>query len=214
MNRTELKDNWNEQEKLEALQLKGPIFIIGASGFIGANMFYSLSALREDVYACSRNPQNSWRLSHVNPSKLINLDITEFEKLQEILTEYRPATVFNFSAHGAYSRQTDAHKIHATNYIGTLNLLKTLSEIGCSAYVHAGTSSEYGINCSAPKENEELIPNSDYAVSKASASYLIKYYGKILNFPAVNLRLYSIYGPWEERDRLIPTLINNGRKGK
>lgn len=118
------------------------------------------------------------------------------------------------SAYGAYSRQTDTEKIHQTNYIGTLNLIRALMDTGCSAFVQAGTSSEYGLNCAGPDENAILSPNSDYAVSKASASYLIKYYGTILNFPCVNLRLYSVYGPWEERDRLIPTLISNGLQGK
>jgi dolichol-phosphate mannosyltransferase len=207
-------DNWNDKEKQEALLLKGPIFIIGASGFIGANLFNSLYAVRNDVYACSRNPQKSWRLTDVDSSNLINLDITDYEKLRDIIDEYKPATVFNLSAYGAYSRQSDTEKIHLTNYIGTLNLLKSLSEVGCSAFVQAGTSSEYGLNCSAPNETDELVPNSDYAVSKVSASYLIKYYGTIHNFPAINLRLYSIYGPWEERDRLIPTLISNCSKGK
>ena len=206
-------DTWGEVEKQEALKLKGPIFIIGASGFIGANLFHSLRAVRGDVYACSRNPQKSWRLTNVDSEYLLNVDVTAFEKLKDIINEYRPATVFNLSAYGAYSRQTDAEKIHQTNYLGTLNILKSLTEVGCSAYVHAGSSSEYGINCSSPLETDELIPNSDYAVSKVSASYLIKYYGKFLNFPAVNLRLYSIYGPWEERDRLIPTLISHCSKG-
>ena len=207
-------DIWDEKERQEALRLKGPIFIIGASGFIGANLFHSLRALRNDVYACSRNPQKSWRLTEVESEYLLNVDITDSDKLKEIINEYRPATVFNLSAYGAYSRQSDVEKIHQTNYIGTLNLLTSLSEVGCSAFVQAGTSSEYGLNCSSPHEYDELIPNSDYAVSKVSASYLIKYFGKVLNFPAANLRLYSIYGPWEERDRLIPTLITHCSKGK
>lgn len=207
------KDTWTDKEIQEALQLKGPIFIIGASGFIGANLFNSLSILRTDVYACSRNPQKSWRLSGVDAAKLLSVDITDYQKLLEIITEYRPATVFNLSAYGAYSRQTDFEKIHLTNYIGTSNLLKALSEVGCAAYVQAGTSSEYGLNCAGPTETDELIPNSDYAVSKVSGGYLIKYYGKIHNFPAVNLRLYSVYGPWEERDRLIPTIITQGLRG-
>ncbi len=207
-------DIWTDDQKQEALRLKGPIFIIGASGFIGANLFYSLHALRDDIYACSRNPHKSWRLTGVDETRLINMDVTDYAKLLEIMSEYRPTTVFNLSAYGAYSRQTDAEKIHLTNYIGTLNLLKSLSEVGCKAYVQAGTSSEYGLNCTSPDEDSELIPNSDYAVSKVSAAYLIKYYGRIQNFPAINLRLYSIYGPWEERDRLIPTLVSNGLKGK
>ena len=87
-------------------------------------------------------------------------------------------------------------------------------DFGCQAFVQAGTSSEYGLNCKGPDEQEEMIPNSDYSTSKVCASYLIKYYGSVLNFPCANLRLYSAYGPWEERDRLIPTLINSGLKGE
>jgi nucleoside-diphosphate-sugar epimerase len=30
----------------------------------------------------------------------------------------------------------------------------------------------------------------------------------------MNLRLYSVYGPWEEPDRLIPRLIEMGKQGK
>lgn len=207
-------DNWTEKETVEAENLIGPILVVGAAGFIGSKLFFSLSRCRNDVFACSKNAKQSWRLSGVNTEKLINLDILDYANLKRLIQQLRPQTVFNLAAYGAYSRQTDAERIHLTNYIGTLNLIRALMETGCSAFVHAGTSSEYGLNCSGPDENSELIPNSDYAVSKASTSYLIKYYGKILNFPCVNLRLYSIYGPWEERDRLIPMLITSGLQGK
>ena len=91
-------DTWGETEKQDALKLKGPIFIIGASGFIGANLFYSLKALRDDVYACSRNPQKSWRLTGVDSAYLLNVDITESEKLKDIIINFLPATFFNLSA--------------------------------------------------------------------------------------------------------------------
>jgi polyisoprenyl-phosphate glycosyltransferase len=207
-------DIWDEKEIKEAKDLIGPILIVGASGFIGSKLFFSLSKRRDDVFACSRNAKQSWRLSGAKSSQLINLDILHYDNLKNTINRLKPQTVFNLSAYGAYSRQTDTEKIHQTNYIGTLNLIRALMDTGCNAFVQAGTSSEYGINCSAPDEDATLFPNSDYAVSKASASYLIKYYGRILNFPCVNLRLYSIYGPWEERDRLIPTLIFNGLQEK
>ncbi|MDD5489274.1 MAG: NAD-dependent epimerase/dehydratase family protein [Candidatus Moranbacteria bacterium] len=206
--------NWNEKEIEEAKKLIGPILIVGASGFIGSKFFFNLSRYRDDVYACSRNAKQSWRLSAAESSRLINLDILNFDSLKNAIGRLKPQTIFNLSAYGAYSRQTDTEKIHQTNYIGTLNLIRALMETGCSAFVQAGTSSEYGLNCAGPDENDTLSPNSDYAVSKVGASYLVKYYGTILNFPCVNLRLYSVYGPWEERDRLIPTLISNGLQGK
>lgn len=202
-------DNWSDQVKSEVKSLTGPVLIVGASGFIGSKLFFSLSKLRHDVFACSENALGSWRLFGVDEKYLYNVDILDFETLKKFCGKLKPQTVFNLSAYGAYSRQTDARKIHTTNYIGTLNLINALSESGIAAFVQAGTSSEYGVNCVSPREDGELIPNSDYAVSKVSISYLIKYYGKFKNFPCVNLRLYSVYGPWEERDRLIPTLVSN-----
>jgi dolichol-phosphate mannosyltransferase len=207
-------DNWSSETIEDVKMLQGPILIVGVSGFIGAKLFFSISRIRDDVYACSRNPMNNWRLINVNNPNIMNCDITDYDELKTLINSIKPMTVFNLAAYGAYSRQTDAEKIHMTNYNGTLNLLRALSETGCRAFVQAGTSSEYGLNCAGPDENGELIPNSNYAVSKASAGYIIKYYGKILNFPCVNLRLYSVYGPWEEKDRLIPNLISNGLSGR
>lgn len=206
--------NWNSEEIKQVKKLTGPILIVGASGFIGAKLFYNLTKYRSDVFACSKNIKQSWRLSSADSSKLISLDILDFDNLKNTFERIKPQTVFNLSAYGAYSRQTDTERIHQTNYIGTLNLIRALMESGCSAFVQAGSSSEYGLNCAGPDENDQLLPNSDYAASKVGASYLVKYYGKIHNFPGVNLRLYSIFGPWEERDRLIPMLISSGLQGK
>jgi nucleoside-diphosphate-sugar epimerase/glycosyltransferase involved in cell wall biosynthesis len=207
-------DIWSSETIDAAKKLAGPLLIVGASGFIGAKLFFTLRKYRDDVYACSRNPQSSWRLNGAGALKLVNCDITDFESVKNVINIIKPMTVFNLAAYGAYARQIDPEKIHTTNYLGTLNLLMALSDTGCSAFVQAGTSSEYGLNSAGPKEDAELIPNSNYAVAKAGAGYIIKYYGKVLSFPCVNLRLYSIYGPWEEKDRLIPTLIANGLEGK
>lgn len=207
-------DTWGKEVVEDVKKLAGPILVVGVSGFIGAKFYFSLSRIREDVYACSRNPQNSWRLMNTASDKIFNADITDYDGLKRIMDKIKPMTVFNLAAYGAYARQTDVKRIHETNYMGTLNLLRAMADLGCSAFVHAGTSSEYGLNCEFSNESSELIPNSNYSVAKASSSYIIKYYGKILNFPCVNARIYSVYGPWEEKDRLIPSLIVNGLHGK
>jgi glycosyltransferase involved in cell wall biosynthesis len=69
------------------------------------------------------------------------------------------------------------------------------------------------LNCAAPTEDAPLQPNSHYAVTKAAAAQMIKFYGTIKEMPVLNLRYYSIYGPFEEPDRLIPQLIDKGMKG-
>jgi nucleoside-diphosphate-sugar epimerase/glycosyltransferase involved in cell wall biosynthesis len=207
-------DDWTAADQEEARKLQGPIWVIGASGFIGAKLFFSLSRVRPDVFAVSRQVESSWRLLHCPYPNRITLDITRPREVEAAVRKHRPRTVFNLAAYGAYERQKIPARIHEVNYSGTLNLITSLLESGCDAFVQAGTSSEYGLNCSAPRESDPLEPNSDYAVSKTAVSYLIAYYGRLRGFPCSHLRLYSAYGPWEERDRLIPTFVRLGLQGQ
>ena len=58
-----------------------------------------------------------------------------------------------------------------------------------------------------PRENERVEPNSHYAVTKVAATHLCRLAAATSGVQAVTLRLYSIYGPWEEPGRLMPTLV-------
>jgi polyisoprenyl-phosphate glycosyltransferase len=211
-------DFWTKEIEAEVAALQGPILVVGAGGFIGAKLFFSLAQRRKDVFAASRNPRSSWRFASlpefISPNQLVEIDLTDVPKLDQEIARLKPKTVFNLSAYGAYERQQNVRQIHEVNYLGTLNLILALREIGCEALVQAGSSSEYGLNCTFPDETSELVPNSDYAASKVATSYLLKFYGTIHNVPCADLRLYSIYGPWEERDRLIPRLVSLGLQGQ
>jgi len=198
------------EEKIRSL--KGPIFIFGGSGFIGSNLLITILSHRKDCFAISHDVKQSWRLKLLNISheNILYCDILFKNSVAELFEKYKPETVFNLASFGAYSKQDDVNLIYETNLIGTLNILEQCKHI--TAYVHAGSSSEYGLNSEGPLENAELIPNSHYAVSKNSSSYLIKYFAKIHQLPSVNLRLYSVYGYWEEPDRFIPKLIEKSKQ--
>ncbi len=194
-------------------QLRGPILVFGASGFIGCNLFLHLRSIRSDVYAVTHNPRSAWRLrlAEVDSSQILYCDITYRNSVRDLFATVKPGTIFDLSAYGAYARQDDVSLIYNTNVLGCVNILEE-----CTAetvYVHGGSSSEYGRNCSGPSETDRLLPNSHYSISKVAASHMVDYYAKARSIPSVNLRLFSIYGPWEEPDRLIPRLVENGRHG-
>ena len=193
--------------------LKGPIAIFGASGFIGANLLQAIRAVRSDFVGIVQNPNAAWRLRllRVAQENLFTCDIADRTAVEALFAAKCPQTIFNLAAYGSYSRQIDSESIYRTNVLGALHILEAAKSI--SAYVHSGTSYEYGFNCRSPNENAALRPNSHYAVSKVASSFLIQYMGGVLSVPAVNLRLYSVYGPWEEPDRLIPRLIEEARSG-
>jgi polyisoprenyl-phosphate glycosyltransferase len=189
----------------------GPILVLGASGFVGANLMQMLLRVRNDVHGtASRLP--AWRLATVPKDQVHAVDLLIDSNLDALLDAIKPKTVFNCVAFGAYSFETDGPLIYQTNFHFTVRLLERLLTRDISCYVHAGSSSEYGSNCSGPDEHSYLAPNSHYAVSKASAAHLIHYYGQHLHLRCANLRLYSVYGPFEDSSRLIPNLVQLGLK--
>jgi nucleoside-diphosphate-sugar epimerase/glycosyltransferase involved in cell wall biosynthesis len=193
-------------------QLQGPILVLGASGFIGANLLRMLLRHRSDVFGTSSRP-SAWRLEGIPEKHVIATDLLVEVNLRQLLGTVRPRTVFNCVAYGAYSFEKNTELIYRTNLNFTSSLIERLREAGVAAYIHAGSSSEYGDNAAAPPESSAPTPNSHYAVSKAAASELIYYSGKKLGFPCANLRLYSIYGPLEDASRLIPALVSKALQG-
>ena len=198
-----------------ARSLPGPILVLGAGGFVGFNLYKSLSVLRSDVYAMTHRLNAGWRLEQagIPSSQILICDLNYQNSVQHMVDTCRPRTVFNLAAYGAYAFQQNPDLIYSTNFLSTTHLLEALKLRGFDSYVHAGSSSEYGLNAAGPSEDDAPVPNSHYAVSKLGNANLLKYYGRILELPVVNLRLYSVYGPWEEPDRLIPVLLEKARAG-
>jgi nucleoside-diphosphate-sugar epimerase/glycosyltransferase involved in cell wall biosynthesis len=130
-----------------------------------------------------------------------------------MVNRIKPKTVFDCVAYGAYSFEKNVELIYETNFISMVKLVELLSEGSIAAYVHAGSSSEYGSNSAGPSEDAICEPNSHYAVSKVSCDQYLKFVGKTKQFPCVNLRLYSVYGPLEDTSRLMPTMVRAALNG-
>jgi dolichol-phosphate mannosyltransferase len=197
----------------KVLQLQGPILVLGASGFIGANLLRALLQHRADVAGTSSSAA-AWRLEGVPMQHVVPGDLLIGQSVAALLAAVRPRTVFDCLAYGAYSFQTDVSLIYRTNVDFAARLVEELQRRGVHRYVHAGSSSEYGDSAAGPPEDTALYPNSHYAVSKGAAAGLIYYAGKKQHFPGVNLRLYSVYGPYEDASRLVPTAVLRGLNGE
>jgi len=193
--------------------LRGPILVTGASGFIGANLFRAVLAVRSDVYAAVRRGKN-WRLQDIGEDRLVAVDLNDFASTKNMVNGLQPQTIFDCAAYGAYSFEEDGGLIYQTNFQSIVNLVGMLEGRPFAAYVHAGSSSEYGTNCSAPSEDSPCQPNSHYAVSKVAVASYLQYMGKHKDFPCANLRLYAVYGPYEDTSRLIPNVLRQALAGK
>lgn len=187
------------------------VLLTGASGFVGNNLARRLIAEGHETNLVLRENHSSRRIRDIQTHVRIHIaDLRDEEALGRVVATIRPEWVFHLAAHGAYPTQTDALTILHTNTVGTANLVTACLKTGFEALVHAGSSSEYGLKDHAPGETERLEPNSYYAVAKASATMFCTYAAQSTGARISTLRLYSVYGPYEEPTRLMPTVIREG----
>jgi nucleoside-diphosphate-sugar epimerase len=191
-----------------------PVLVTGASGFIGACVVRELIARGNEVHVLLRANSQSWRLDDVRSQITTHkADLVDAESTRAVVHEVQPRAVLHLAAHGAYESQSDARAILRTNILGAYNLLEASAEAGVRAFVSTGSSSEYGFKSDPMNESDRLDPNSFYAIAKAAQSHLCSLMASKSDMSVVTFRLFSIYGPWEEPSRLVPTIIARALQG-
>jgi nucleoside-diphosphate-sugar epimerase len=191
------------------------VLVTGGTGFVGANLVEQLVRDGHRVHLFVRDGYKDWRIRDFLPHLQIHpVNLLDPEALRAAVTAICPDWVFHLAAYGAYSWQREQNQAVQTNFFGTMNLVEACRSTGFDAFIHSGSSSEYGAKARATSENDLLEPNSDYAVTKASATMFCRYTAQRFKLPIFTLRLYSVFGPYEEPGRLIPTLILKGLQGQ
>jgi len=191
-----------------------PVVITGCSGFVGANLALAVAARGGRVIGIDSPSGVTWRTRGMANIELEHLDLRQQAAVGAFIERVQPLAIYNCAAYGAYSVQVEPQHIFDVNLLAVRHLLEAVRSVpGFQAFVQASSSSEYGFNCSAPPEDAALEPDSDYAVSKVAATQLVRMYAQKHGVPAFVLRLYSLYGPYEDFSRLIPTLLGHAQKG-
>lgn len=192
------------------------ILITGATGFIGANLLHCLVNSDNEIHIILRETSNIWRIKDIinkNKVKKHCCDLTNREKIKKIVLNIKPEIIFNLSVYGGYPFQKDSMKIINNNFIGTVNLLDACTDTGFDCFINTGSSSEYGLKSKSMSESDLLEPINDYGITKAAATLYCQAIGRKENLPIFILRLFSVYGYYEEPSRLIPYLITSCLKG-
>jgi dolichol-phosphate mannosyltransferase len=191
------------------------VLLTGATGFIGANLARRLVHDGHEVHLLVRPAEARWRIDSISDDlRLHEVTLQQQDLVEETVVGIDPQWVFHLAAYGAYSSQRDVQSIVSTNYNGTVNLVEACLKTGFESFVNAGTSSEYGYKDHAPVETELPEPNSHYAASKAAATLYCRFTAQQQRRSLSTLRLYSVFGPWEDPTRLVPTLLIRALRGE
>jgi dTDP-glucose 4,6-dehydratase len=196
------------------------ILVTGGAGFIGGNFLYYLynNKLTNKV-VCVDNLTYASNIDYIQP--LIDKGFVIFEKadiaskedIQRIYTTYNPTRIINFAAESHVDNSINDYEpfIH-TNILGTINLMQNaLSLKGLQRFIHISTDEVYGsLSLSDEQgfnETTQYNPNNPYSASKASSDHFVRAFHKTYGLPAIITNCSNNYGPGQNTEKFIPTII-------
>lgn len=186
------------------------VVMTGGGGFIGANLTRRLLDLDYEVHMLWKKSSDPRRLADIkNEINFHTVDILNLTHLKSLLTKINPSVIFHLATHSSYRNQEDVREIFEVGVMGTLNLLLATKDIPYKTFVNTGSSSEYGFKKEPMKESDLLEPISFYAAAKSGQTLLCQTFSYQYKKPIVTIRPFSVYGPYEQKDRFVSTIVRS-----
>ena len=205
--------------------------ITGGYGFIGSalirflinktnKLVYNIDNL---TYASNINSLN--QVKNSNRYNFFKCDICNYTKLQKIIFKVKPDIICHLAAETHVDNSIlKPNNFIQTNIIGSFNLLeiarKYFEKIKNEKkfiFQHISTDEVYGELKNRNKfftEDSKYLPNSPYSASKASADHLVRSWHRTYGLPTIITNCSNNYGPYQNKEKLIPHMIYNAIRGK
>lgn len=173
--------------------------VTGGAGFIGSHLVTQLladghSVIVLDNFSTGR-PENLEHLEGNNNLKLIQVDITELEKIKPFFHDIE--WVFHLAALADIVPSIiEPVKYFQSNVNGTAMVLEAARLSGIKRFIYAASSSCYGIPEAYPTpETSAIKPQYPYALTKWLGEQMALHWSKVYKLPLISLRLFNVYGP-------------------
>lgn len=192
------------------MKKKIKILIPGGTGFLGYHLALFCKKKGWIIHSLSKfKPKKNRKVPGV---KYIFCDIRNKKRLKDKLNNYYDYIV-NFSGYVDHSKNKSITKIH---FQGCKNLVSNFQNNKPRKFIQIGSSIEYGKRKSPQKEISirKIDTLSVYGNAKLKSTLFLLSLFKKQSFPSTILRLYLVYGPNQDNNRLIPYVISNSLKGK
>ena len=190
------------------MENKNSILIIGGTGFIGYHLAKNFLKKKWKVTSISNHKPK--KIRYLKKVKYIVCDISKKKSLQNTIKQE-----FNYVINsGGYVDHSNKKKTYLSHYIGVKNLSNLFKKKKLKLVIQVGSGGEYGKSRSPQVEYFKKLKLKNYYKAKLLATtHLLKFYKKY-KFPAVILRLYQVYGPQQDINRIIPITVFSCLKNK
>ncbi|MDC1060360.1 dTDP-glucose 4,6-dehydratase [Alphaproteobacteria bacterium] len=202
------------------------LLITGGAGFIGINLINNLVKLKLNIIVVDKltyasNKKEIFKLTKNKNIYLEKVDITSKKIISELINKHKPDKILNLAAESHVDNSIKkSNDFIKTNIIGTFNLLecsldyyKQLSSKLKKTFVfyHISTDEVYGDLKKKDKpfvETSRYLPSSPYSATKASSDHLVRAWGRTYNLPYLISNCGNNFGPFQNNEKLIPTIIS------
>jgi len=176
-------------------------FITGIAGFAGSFLAEELLAHDYKVSGSVLARESTRNIKQIqNDIKLIKLDVQKPHECSRRIKLLNPDFIFHLAAFSSVGQSFKSEVLtYKVNFEGTLNILNAASELkNLSKLVYISSADCYGVFKPVNKtltENQPFNPISPYAVSKAAAEFLCKFFFARYGFPVAIARSFNHAGP-------------------
>jgi len=190
-------------------------FVTGASGFIGAAVVKRLLMCGWQVAVLQRTVALGERLGAVagdlRPILATSGQVAEFA---DDFRAWQPDTVFHLGWAGVSSVHRNDAALQLGNVRFAVELAQLCADCRTPRFIGAGSQAEYGPKDLLITESECPTPTTLYGAAKLSACVMTQRIMELSGLHHAWLRIFSTYGPGDNPDWLLPSLIRQLFKGQ
>lgn len=188
--------------------------VTGGTGHIGSYLVRLLLGQGCQVAVLLRPTSNAWRIREVlDRVRVISGDLTSVAETAPDMQSFAPEVVFHLGWEGVGSSYRNS-PAQLQNLDGSLKLLQLVSQNGCRHWIYMGSQAEYGPCDGILSEDLPVRPVTLYGVTKLSVGLLSQKLCEAYNIGFTWLRLLAAYGPMDDPQHLIPSVILSLLKGE
>jgi nucleoside-diphosphate-sugar epimerase len=187
-------------------QKRMTLLVTGAGGFVGAAVVRAALAEGHRIVALSRTPDPP-RLSGLDGDLVLRaVDMADTPALTATIAAAKPDGVVHCAWEGVGGPER-AGDIQLTNIATTCALVDAAIAVGAAKFVGIGSQAEYGRFDRRIDEGDLPAPTMLYGAAKLAASHLARQRALAAGMAFAWLRLFSTYGPGDNPNWLIPSVI-------
>jgi nucleoside-diphosphate-sugar epimerase len=174
------------------------ILITGGTGFIGAEIVRDLLAKGDEEIHVLHRSGNFQRLHDLVPRlHLVQIDLADTARLDEIVAETRPRVIYHLGAVLTGPGEIDPQAATETNAFGTYALLEAARRHGVDQLLFASSIGVYGAGITENVITDLTLqrPFTIYGITKVFGEQMGAFYKRKYGLDFRGLRYPSIVGP-------------------